>query len=227
MTDHPAIVWFRRDLRLADNPALFDAIDTGAPLILLYILEGGVAEQRGLGGAAKWWLDKSLRALQADIQSRGGKLIMRRGDPQQVLKGLMEDTGADTVFWTRRYEQAARDIDSHLKKQLKDQGHRVESRNGSLLTEPWTITTGSGGHYRVFTPYWKAMRAQYAPPPPLEAPASLNTLDLESDALEDWDLHPSTPDWSTGFDGPWTPGEAGARERLDTFLKTGLDRLKA
>ena len=218
----PAIFWFRRDLRLADNPGLDAALAAGGPVILLYIRGRRTGAQRAPGAASDWWLDKSLAALGRDIADRGGQLALRSGDPADIIPDIIRETGTGSVYWNRRYGEADRAADAALKAQLTEAGCKVASFNGHLLTEPWTCKTGSGGPYRVFTPYWKSVRAVYAPPPRLPAPDRLNTLALSSDHLEDWGLHPSGPDWSTGFGPVWTPGEAGARARLDAFLSVGL-----
>ncbi|MEM9055425.1 MAG: deoxyribodipyrimidine photo-lyase [Pseudomonadota bacterium] len=211
-------MWFRRDLRLDDNPALTEAIKvSGGHVICLYILETSET-LRASGGASKWWLDKSLRSLKADLEALGGRLVLRQGEAKTILETLVEETGATAVFWNRRYDQAGRDIDSTLKTALKDGNIQVESFNGTVLTEPWTQTTGSGGYYKVYSPYWRAVQMNYQPPAPLPAAKSLKSPHVESDAIEDWQLHPSRPDWSTGFDSSWQPGEAGAKQRLSDFL---------
>ncbi len=102
----------------------------------------------------------------------------------------------------------------------------MQSFDGALLSEPWTLKTGSGGYYRVYSPYWRALKGAYSPHPPLPAPEEFSGTDIESDALEDWKLHPTTPDWSTGFDGDWVPGEDGAEERLESFLSDGISNYK-
>jgi len=218
----PAIVWFRKDLRLSENPALAAAAATGKPLILLYILEEDDG-QRPLGGASLWWLDKSLRALGEDVSSRGGQLTLRRGRATKVLRSVVEESGADAVYWNRRYAGKAREIDGEVKAWLKEEGHTAESFNGSLLTEPWTIETKDGGYYKVFTPYWKQVRACYVAPEPVDAPDDLSGPSPESDTLDDWGLHPTRPDWSTGFSPVWTPGEAGAAARFEAFLDGPVD----
>ena len=211
-------MWFRRDLRLDDNPALQAAIKaSGGTVICLYILED-LENGRALGGASKWWLDKSLRSLSEGLQSIGGKLILRRGCARDVLQSVIRETGANSVFWNRRYDLAGRTTDADIKTDLKEANIYVESFNGSVLTEPWTQKTGSGGYYKVYTPYWRAVQANYHCPDHLPAPAQLNALDIASDTLEDWALHPTQPDWSCGFDAPWQPGEAGAKARLMAFL---------
>jgi deoxyribodipyrimidine photo-lyase len=205
-------------LRLSDNPALTAARDfSDGPIICLYVLETNDT-LRPIGGASKWWLDKSLRSLAKDIEDCGGKLLLRRGLACETLDEVIAETGATAVFWNRRYEEAGREIDGDIKSSLKGRDIHVESFNGSVLTEPWEQKTGSGGYYKVFTPYWKSVQRDYTPPEPCRAPRKLDTVtDIKSDNLDDWGLHPQNPDWSDGFD-EWRPGEDGARARLKTFL---------
>ena len=211
-------MWFRRDLRLADNPALAAAIEaSNGQTICVYIREDQ-PEGRVLGGASDWWLDKSLRALKTDIEALGGELVLRRGQANAVINALISETGANAVFWNRRYEEPGRTIDADLKTQLKDQNIHAESFNGTLLTEPWTQTTGSGGYYKVYSPYWRSVQANYLAPAEVKRPTTLSSLNIASDDLDTWALHPQNPDWSAGFDGPWAPGETGAAERLFDFL---------
>ncbi|MBP7648291.1 MAG: deoxyribodipyrimidine photo-lyase [Phenylobacterium sp.] len=220
MTQSPAIVWLRQDLRLTDNPALAEAVATGRPVIPVYILDESA---RPLGGASLWWLEKSLAALDADLRRRGSRLILRRGDAAHQLKALATETGAQAVFWNRLYDRHAVARDSELKSDLKADGVEVTSSNGALLVEPWQVKTGSGGPYKVFTPFWRAARAVIeeipARGPPSEPPAPNHWPD--SDRLEDWALYPAKPDWAAGFGG-WTPGEAGAKAALDRFIHVAL-----
>lgn len=217
----PIIIWFRRDLRLTDNPALATAAATKRPLICLYIREAEPVF-RAAGGASDWWLDKSLRALQVDIEQRGGQLTLRTGDAASILNDLIAETGANTVLWNRRYDKAERDYDAALKTGLTHQGIQVESFNAALLNEPWVHQTGSGGYYKVFSPYWRAIKASYTPPKAHTPPDNLVGPNLESEPLDDWGLHPKNPDWSAAFSQTWQPGEAGAAKRLETFFEHGL-----
>jgi deoxyribodipyrimidine photo-lyase len=215
----PLILWFRRDLRLADHPALEAAIATGRPVIPLYILEEAEGVRRP-GAASLWWLDKSLRALAADLEARGSRLILRRGDAARIVEALARETGAAALYWSRLYDGEAVARDTAIKTALKDQGVDAQSFNASLLIEPWALKTGAGEPFKVFTPFWKALRSavgdftlHLAPDrltPPAQWPAS--------DDLAGWGLHPAKPDWSKGFD-LWRPGEAGAMDRLHAFLR--------
>ena len=219
-------MWFRRDLRLDDNPALSAAVAASdGNAICLYIFEQGL-EGRAIGGASRWWLDKSLKSLRTDIERLGGRLILRSGDPKQILDDILAETDAKSVYWNRRYEQPGRDVDAKIKAHLKDCGIAAESFNGTVLTEPWTQKTGSGGYYKVYSPYWRAVQANYQMPAPHSVPQKLQAPDLPSDDLGAWDLHPARPDWSKGFDPLWSPGEAGAKDRLSTFLSGSVSNYK-
>ena len=221
----PAIVWFREDLRLSDNPALHAAVSSGRPLVLLYILDEQTKGLRPLGGASKWWLDKSLRALAADIKQAGAQLTLRSGQSADVLDTVIEETGAETIFWNRRYDQPERDLDAAIKEDLAQRGLDVSSYNARLLSGPWQAGTHAGGYYRVFPPYWRAARNNFVARDTYGRHKTLSGPKPESESLDDWGLHPSNPDWSTGFDD-WTPGEDGAIARLTDFLDGPINGYK-
>jgi deoxyribodipyrimidine photo-lyase len=214
----PSLVWFRHDLRLGDHPALDAAIKRGGKLVLLYILEDDAARQPG--AARKVWLHHSLKSLANDIQSRGGRLILRKGKAETVIKTVVEESGAEAIFWNRRYHEKDRDRDRDIKTDLKEQGLTVESFKGNLLVEPWEVSTKSGGPYRVFTPFWRAAKAQLDVAGALPAPDRLDCLpgNVGSDDLDDWALLPTQPDWGSKMLAHHTPGETGAMERLKAFL---------
>lgn len=217
-------MWFREDLRLADNPALTAAVEAGDKIICLFIQETGVDGARALGGAAKWWLHKSLAALAERIEERGGVLTLRRGDPRKIILALATETGAAAVFWNRRYDANGIETDKDIKASLKEAGIKAESHNGRLLTEPWEIQTNTGSYYKVFTPYWKAVRRSYDAPEALAKPERLDGPQPATDALEDWQLLPTEPDWAAAFPDHWTPGEAGATARLEAWLSGPINR---
>ncbi|MEO1038095.1 MAG: deoxyribodipyrimidine photo-lyase [Pseudomonadota bacterium] len=220
----PVIVWFRQDLRLADNPALSAAIATGKPVIAAYILDDANAGEWTMGGASRWWLHHSLAALGESLAACGVRLTLREGDPERILRDLIDKTGADTVVWNRLYEPWARERDGALKTCLSEMGIQARSYNGALLREPWTVESKSGGPYKVFTPYWRAASDKDADFELLDPPASITTYvgELTSDSLDDWKLNPSDPDWAAGFGEVWSPGEAGAADRLAVFVKGGI-----
>lgn len=216
----PVILWFRRDLRLGDNPALAAALAAKRPILPVYILDES-GEGRGPGAASGWWLDKSLRALDAALRRRGGRLILRRGDSEAELRRQIDETGADQVFMNRRFEPEAFARDADIAHDLQEEGVACHGFNGSLLTRPGAVLTGAGKPYRVFTPFMKALLQAAPERPATPAPETLVTPEGPAgEDIDGWGLHPCAPDWSRRFD--WTPGEAGAAAALATFIESGL-----
>ena len=219
----PALVWFRRDLRLADHPALQAALAAGHAPVCVYV---HAPDADGHGAAGRAWLHRSLQSLDADLRARGSRLIIRAGEPLAELEKLIAETRAVALHWNRAYEPAAIERDTRIKAGLKARGLEIESHAGSLLFEPWTIATAAGGPYRVFTPFWKAARARLPPLAPVDAPARLEAPSpwLLGHAVDDLRLLPAPPQprWDLGFDEHWRPGEAGAHEQLDVFVDGAL-----
>ena len=222
----PVILWFRDDLRLSDNGALLAAIASGNPLICAYVFDECSPGIRKPGGAARWWLHHSLARLGGEIAALGGRLDIFAGAGAAIVLGLARAAGARAVHWTRRYGEAERAVDAALKIALKDSGIAAESHNGSLLCEPWQVKTKAGSDFRVFTPFWKAVRTMGDPPAPLPAPQRLSHCKLADDApqpvsLASLGLLPAKPDWAGGLRAMWSPGEAGAQTRLADFVAGG------
>ncbi|MCC5856587.1 MAG: deoxyribodipyrimidine photo-lyase [Ectothiorhodospiraceae bacterium] len=217
-----ALVWMRRDLRLADNPALHRASAVG-PVIPVYI---HAPEEEGgwtTGAAARWWLHHSLDALAVSLARRGSRLIILRGqDSLQLLRRLVRETGARTVLWNRRYEPLGMAVDRRVKRALREDGLRVESLPGNLLWEPWEVRRRDGGPFRSFTPFWRACNRlplpASLPAPPMAAPERWPES-LPPKALG---LLPRTP-WFRGLEACWRPGEPGAQEALAAFTDQALD----
>ncbi|MEM6903679.1 MAG: deoxyribodipyrimidine photo-lyase [Pseudomonadota bacterium] len=217
------IHWFRRDLRLGDNPALTAAVDAAreadGQLLLLYIHDDATAGDWKWGGAHRWWLNQSLKSLGDAIAERGNALVLKHGQSEQIIEELCEAHDVRGVFWNRCYEAFAIERDKAIKQTLKDRSIAVESFNGSVLNEPWTIETKTGGPYRVYTPYWRAVLDKGGITEPLAAPSDLPSAPgINGEALDSWNLHPTGPDWSGGLAERWTPGEGHAAERLSKFL---------
>ncbi|MET0714968.1 MAG: deoxyribodipyrimidine photo-lyase [Mycetocola sp.] len=221
----PSVVWFRDDLRLDDNPALVAAVRRGEPVVAVYILDEESAGIRPFGGAAKWWLHESLASLASGLDGLGARLVLRRGPAEQVLPSLVAEIGAGAVYWNRRYGAAERAVDARLKTRLRDDGIEVASFAASLLYEPWTIATGQGTPYSVFTPFWRACQASPPPRAPLDAPTAVDGWagQVASDDLTGWALLPTRPDWAGGLRDAWSPGEASAHRLLEDFLTQKLD----
>ena len=218
-----ALVWFRNDLRLADNPALCAALDEGYAPVCVYVHAPAEEVDWKPGAASDAWRQRSLAALDADLHRRGTRLRLFHGPTLQTLQTLIASCDAEAVFWNRRYEPAIEHRDAAIKRALRAQGARAESFNGSLLFEPWQRRTGQGGPYRVFTPFWRSALADWRIPDLNEAPASLVAVEdgPEGLALESLKLAPS-PRWDRDFWDAWTPGEAGAGEALEIFIDGAL-----
>ena len=209
----PAIVWFRQDLRLADQAAVAAATAEG-PWIGVYVLDDTAPGHWAIGAAQRWWLHHSLDALASALAKKGGRLVLRRGDARAEIGALARTIGASRVHALRHYEPWWRPTEQALAGQIDLRLH-----DGGRLAPPGGVLTGTQGRYRIFTPYWRALKERMPPGRPLSAPEAISTppVPIASDALGDWGLRPSKPNWSRGFD-IWTPGEAGASEALDEFL---------
>jgi deoxyribodipyrimidine photo-lyase len=214
-----AIVWFRRDLRLEDNPALAAALATAETVIPLYIDSPMEAGAWAPGAASNWWLHHSLAALDASLRQRGSRLVIRQGPAGEALQQLISECGASHVFWNRLYEPALIARDKQLKHRLQTQGLTSQSFNASLLFEPWQVLKDNGGPYRVFTPYWKQLQRRGLPLETLPSPGQLPPVPSAIASLPFSALHLlPTHHWADGFHAHWQPGEQGAQAQLDTFL---------
>ena len=222
--DPPLILWFRKDLRLADNPALDAAIRTGAPVIPVYIHDPAAHGDWAPGGAARWWLHRALESLGAALAERGGRLVLGQGDTGTVLRDLIRRSGATRIYWNRRYEAPLRELDGRLKRDLRADGLEVASFNASLLNEPHTVGTGSGSPYKVFTPYWRNVKERAIPQPVEPDLRRLRFPDSfpKSASLGALGLLPKVR-WDKKLESHWKPGEDGGRERLDAFLGEAVE----
>ncbi len=229
MSIAPCLVWFRHDLRVSDNPALTAAAESGRPVVALYVLDEESDGIRPLGGASRWWLHHSLERLAAPLNALGCPLVLRTGPANEVVRAIVEEIGASAVYWNRCYEPEMVARDKTIKAALQEDGVTVESFNARLLYEPWQIETKQGKPYRVFTPFYKMVLEQGEPPKPQKAPEKLTGLKSvpRGDALEDWTLLPTKPDWAGGLREAWTPGEDGAHDLLDDFLDGPVSAYKA
>ncbi len=207
----PQIVWLRRDLRMADNPALYAAAQQG-PVIAVYVLDDECAKGHAYGGASRWWLHHSLESLSKSLGKRNAQLFLRRGDAVEELTKLAKETGAETVHANRHYEPWWRKAQGALAEKLD-----LQLYDGNYLMPPGSVTTGSGTQYKIFTPFSKASLAQFPPRDVLPEPETLSSPDEwpASDGLEDWRLLPTKPDWAGGMRAFWEVGEAAAHERLE------------
>ena len=219
----PALVWFRLDLRLSDQPALAAAAARGGPVIPVFVWSPEEEGSAAPGRASRWWLSRSLAALDESLRAKGSRLTIRRGPAAAALRALARETGARTVMWNRRYEPSLIERDATVESVLRAEGLEIETHNSALLFEPGEIKSGSGSPYRVFTPFWNACLDRPEPAAPVAEPRRLAAPGLwpKSEALAALGLAPkSAAHWGAA----WRPGEAGARERLDAFLEHAAGR---
>ena len=214
-----AIVWFRQDLRLSDNPAFAGACRHHDRVIPIYILDEIATS---LGGAQRWWLHHSLASLDKSLKSLGLNLCLRHGNALDILKQLVEDYQIEAIYWNRCYEPVAIERDTIINKFFQTGDVRVMSTNGSLLHEPWKITNAAGQFFKVFTPYWRACLKQMSIPEPYKISSKPKALEARSDSLDSWKLLPTKPNWAEAFGDYWQPGEAGACKKLANFVDINL-----
>ncbi len=219
MGESTAIVWLRRDLRLADNPALDQARSAHQRIVPVFIWDPAEEAPWAPGAASRWWLHHSLQALDSRLQDRGSRMIVSAGPSGDALARIARATGAEAVYWNRRYEPAVIERDRQVKAALRAQGLIAKSCNGALLFEPWQIVKDDGTPYVVFTPYWKQMQKRWQAPQTCPEPRELPGPGRwpASLSLDELGLLPKL-DWASGFGQRWTPGELAARRRLRDFV---------
>ena len=206
----PQILWLRRDLRLADNPALYHAAKAG-PVVAVYVLDDESPKHHAYGGASRWWLHHSLASLAKSLEAKGSKLILRRGEAVAELTKLAAEIGATTIHANVHVEPWWLNAERKLAKSLDLRLH-----HSNYLMPPGSITTGTGGQYKIYTPFSRAVRAEFPPRAELPAPERLGAPAQwpASDDLASWNLLPTKPDWAGGMRDFWQVGEEAAHQRL-------------
>ena len=220
------IVWFLYDFRLADHPALHAAVARG-DVLPVYVHDPAAESPWEPGGARRWWMHHALTSLQESLAAVGQRLVIRRGNSQECLLQLARESGADAIIWNERWTPSLRNRDAQAAVALGDAGLKVKIQAGPLLHHPEKVTTGTGGSYTVFTPFWRKLRATVTPDFPLPAPAldaaTERVSALETVSVTDLSLLPKIA-WDGGFYEKWEPGESGAHKRLQLFLEHRIGR---
>ncbi|MGB5353835.1 MAG: deoxyribodipyrimidine photo-lyase, partial [Woeseia sp.] len=220
-----AIVWFRQDLRLADNPALAAAAESGAQILPVYVLDDDNAGEWAMGAASRWWLQQSLESLNDALDNT---LYVTRGKADAVIPELVKQFTASAVFWNRCYEPWRIARDTPLKKSLQDDDIEVRTFNGSLLFEPTAVAKQDGTPYKVFTPFWRkgCLEGSAQPRKLVAEPKSLKLRKIpDRPAIDSLELLPDVQ-WYASIAKEWTPGEQGAAARLKEFLESGITNYK-
>jgi deoxyribodipyrimidine photo-lyase len=218
------IHWFRQDLRLSDNPALFEAAKNNS-ILPIYILDDKNSKEHAMGEASRFWLHHSLNTLNISLDQN---LSIFNGDPLEIILEIADRLDIEEIYWNRCYEPWRIKRDTHIKKELESKGIKVNTFNGSLLWEPWTIKKADGTPYKVFTPFYRKGCLKFKEPrEPLPIPKNINLLrdTINPQSINDLSLLPSF-DWGINMECYWNIGEDGAHQRLEEFLKNGIENYK-
>jgi deoxyribodipyrimidine photo-lyase len=222
MKRHKILFWFRRDLRLGDNPGLSHAAKSG-DVIPVYIGNIHEKNEHKIGAASSWWLHHSLQNLSSSLND---SLNFFLGEPYQIILELVRKYEISEVVWNRCYLPYQTDLDNKVMSQLKNEGIRVSVFNASLLSEPWEILKNDGTWYRVFTPYYRKFLEKFKIGPEVSYPARLDTIKLESSMkLQALGLL-SLKDWENKLERHCDVGEKSAKQKLQHFIQNHLNGYK-
>lgn len=220
-----ALVWFRRDLRLADNPALTAALRAGYQPVLVYVHAPHEQGHWAPGAANRTWLHHSLQSLQQDVAHLGGHLLLLKGDSLAELERLQTACEAEALYFSNLYEPLLQARDARIQKAFEARGISVHRSNASLLIEPWQVQTGSGTPYKVFTPFWRNASAALMVPLAQAKPDKLSIFEYPDQQLDSLGLLPDR-NWHVPFWQYWQPGEQGALEMLEIFCEGAVHGYK-
>jgi len=220
--ERTAILWLRRDLRLRDHPALAAAISGSDRLVPLYVLDQALLAGRFASPTRAWFLLGALIALRSSLRDLGSDLVVRVGDPRQVVPALARETGARDVVVSRDHAPYGRARDRAVAEALAADGVHWHAQRGVLVHEPDELATGQGTPFSVYSPFrraWEALERRSV----VDAPTGLSPLP----GVDPGDI-PSLAELSLG-DGPTAdpallpdPSEAAARARLERWLERGV-----
>ncbi len=210
---------------MSDHPALRAAVETGRPVIPVWILDEVVETH---GACPKWRLGLALAHFANVLKDANSRLILRRGKAVDVLRDLVRDTGAGAVYWTRLYDPESVARDTAVKSALKDDNIEARSFAGHVMFEPWTVETKTGGFYKVYTPFWKSVRGDTVGDP-VSAPGKIPAPESwpKSDDLDDWQMGAAMQRGGDIVKPFASVGEAAAQGRLGAFISDGIDGYQA
>ncbi|WP_375266461.1 cryptochrome/photolyase family protein [Planktotalea sp.] len=214
-TQKPILVWFRRDLRGSDHPALHAAAQSGAPVIAVFIKDEQVER---LGAAPKWRLGKALSVFEKTLQDLNIQLVLRSGLALEVLQALIEETDAQAVYWSRLYDPSSVARDTDVKSSLRAQNIEARSFGGHLMFEPWSVETKTGGMYKVYTPFWRSVKDREVEVPLPEPSQIAKSEAVKSDTLQEWALGAAMRRGGAIVERHAQVGERAAQDRLAEFI---------
>ncbi|KAA0795837.1 deoxyribodipyrimidine photo-lyase [Bacillus sp. JAS102] len=211
------IVMFQKDFRLYDNPALFEAAQSGE-VLPLYVYD----ETFSIGSASKWWLHHAIIDVKKQLEALGSTLIIRKGSTQEEILSLVEQLGITAVYWNICYDPDRLQSNQKMKMMLEDKGITCKEFNSHLLLEPWIIKKKDNTEYKVFTPFYNAFQKQVIPKPTskVQSIKGVSTLpvNLPVSALH---LLPTIP-WTSHMESIWEPTEEGAYKTCKKFFSSKL-----
>ena len=222
MKEKISIIWFRRDLRLNDNPALVNA-SKHKKVLPIYIFDEDIDGK--IGGASKAWLEKSLASL---TNSLNGNLSIYKGNTKTIFMNLLDRYQIEGVYWNRQYAEREKSRDKYLKNFFKDKNIKVQSSNGTLLWEPWTVLKPDNTPYRVFTPFYRnGCLKSDRPRLPLRCPKNIHYIKDKYNFTNIADLRLSNYNaWEEKILSYWKIGEDQTQQALDSFINNGLSSYK-
>tara|TARA_A100001011_G_scaffold273270_1_gene282616 strand:+ start:517 stop:1926 length:1410 start_codon:yes stop_codon:yes gene_type:complete len=219
-----AINWFRKDLRLSDNPSLSKASNY-QNVYNIFILDEINSKDYLYGSASKFWLNNSLKSLNNSLDN---SLSFYKGNPIDIFKDIISRFEINSVYWNRCYEEWEIKRDTEIKLYLKSRGINVETFNASLLWEPWEISKNDNTPYKVFTPFYRRGCLGYKNPrEPLIKPKFKNLLKDEKKSLNlnEFELIPNLK-WIKKLRKNWNIGEVQAQIKFEDFLKKSINSYK-
>lgn len=232
------ILWHYRDLRLADHPALTAAIAQDVALVPLYIEDPEAAGNWRTGLASCWWLYHALEELATSYRDQlGCRLLLRRGDAEAVWTALLQEmkgrgVSLRAVYWVERYEPSLRCRDEKLQSRLEAEGVAVRRFLGNYLLSPDQLFTKQGNVYRLFTPFYKALSAdwpsQVARPSPSPKRERLQAVSLPEGSLAQLELlSPSAIAETERFSHSWKPTRSAGLALLESLAEEKLATYEA
>ncbi len=219
-----AIVWFRRDLRLRDHPALADACAGYRRVLPVFVLDPSLLHGRFASAARTGFMLGCLAELHCALREHGSGLAIRRGDPASELSELARLSGADAVLWTSDVSPYARARDARVTDALRQAGVQARPHGGAYIVDVSKPRTTHDEPFRVFSPFfrrWRELERRAPAPaprglPPLPEGVNLGRLPATADEL-------GLDDQEVVGEPALAPGEAAARRALERWLGAPVD----
>ncbi|VHO03847.1 deoxyribodipyrimidine photo-lyase [Candidatus Rhabdochlamydia sp. T3358] len=213
------IIWFQRDLRVQDNPALKYASQLQLPILPIYIFDAEEDSNWSMGSSSRWWLHYSLQSLQKKLRELGLDLFFFQGATLHILQEIIDKADAKHIVWNYCYEPSALVREKKLIKLASAKKCIAKGFHANLLFVPGQITTKQGNPYQVFTPFWRCCLKQEVGNPEGRVTKKLQLASYSKHiSLNTLDLLPHIP-WAQDFSFLWQPGEDSALKKWKHFLK--------